>query len=52
MCDDFSKLMESEFEMSMMGELKFFLGVTNQTAQRWHFYLSRKICQRYSRKRM
>jgi len=27
MCDDFSKLMESEFEMSMMGELKFFLGL-------------------------
>ena len=27
MSDDFSKLMESEFEMSMMGELKFFLGL-------------------------
>ena len=27
MCDEFSKLMESEFEMSMMGELKFFLGL-------------------------
>jgi len=27
MCDDFSKLMESEFEMSMIGKLKFFLGL-------------------------
>jgi len=27
MCDEFSKLMESEFEMSMMGELRFFLGL-------------------------
>lgn len=26
-CDKFSKLMESEFEMSMMGELNFFLGL-------------------------
>ena len=27
LCDDFSKLMRSEFEMSMMGELNFFLGL-------------------------
>jgi len=26
-CEDFSKLMKAEFEMSMMGELKFFLGL-------------------------
>ena len=25
LCDDFSKLMRSEFEMSMMGELNFFV---------------------------
>ena len=27
MCEDFSNLMQSEFEMSMMGELCFFLGL-------------------------
>ena len=27
LCDEFSKLMKSEFEMSMMGELNFFLGL-------------------------
>ncbi|RHN40612.1 putative reverse transcriptase, RNA-dependent DNA polymerase [Medicago truncatula] len=27
MCENFSNLMQSEFEMSMMGELRFFLGL-------------------------
>nr|KYP49390.1 Retrovirus-related Pol polyprotein from transposon TNT 1-94 [Cajanus cajan] len=27
LCQEFSKLMQDEFEMSMMGELKFFLGL-------------------------
>nr|GEZ16185.1 copia protein [Tanacetum cinerariifolium] len=27
LCDDFSKIMHNEFEMSMMGELNFFLGL-------------------------
>ena len=27
LCDEFSKLMRSEFEMSMMSELNFFLGL-------------------------
>ena len=27
LCKEFSKLMQTEFEMSMMGELKFFLGI-------------------------
>ncbi|GJR73466.1 retrovirus-related pol polyprotein from transposon TNT 1-94 [Tanacetum coccineum] len=27
MCDDFAKIMHDEFEMSMVGELKFFLGL-------------------------
>ena len=27
LCEEFSKMMRSEFEMSMMGELKFFLGL-------------------------
>jgi len=30
MCEDFSNLMQSEFEMSMMGELGFFLGLQIQ----------------------
>nr|GEY62173.1 copia protein [Tanacetum cinerariifolium] len=27
LCDDFAKIMHDEFEMSMMGELNFFLGL-------------------------
>ena len=27
LCEEFSKLMQGEFKMSMMGELKFFLGL-------------------------
>ena len=27
MCEDFSNLIQSEFEMSMMGEFRFFLGL-------------------------
>lgn len=27
LCQEFSKMMQNEFEMSMMGELKFFLGL-------------------------
>ncbi|GKA07037.1 retrovirus-related pol polyprotein from transposon TNT 1-94 [Tanacetum coccineum] len=30
-CDDFAKIMHDEFEMSMMGELNFFLRITNKT---------------------
>ena len=30
LCEEFSKLMQGEFEMSMMGELKFFLGLQIQ----------------------
>ena len=27
MCEEFAKIMHDEFEMSMMGELNFFLGL-------------------------
>jgi len=27
LCEDFSKLIQTELEMSMIGELKFFLGL-------------------------
>ncbi|GKE26890.1 retrovirus-related pol polyprotein from transposon TNT 1-94 [Tanacetum coccineum] len=30
MCDEFAKIMHDEFEMSMMGELNFFLGLKNK----------------------
>ena len=33
-CQEFSKLMQAEFEMSLMQELKFFLGIQiNQTSE-------------------
>jgi len=33
LCNEFSKIMRSEFEMGMMGELSFFLGLqTKQTS--------------------
>ncbi|GKB23474.1 retrovirus-related pol polyprotein from transposon TNT 1-94 [Tanacetum coccineum] len=35
MCDEFSKIMHDEFDMSMIGELKFFLGLLdNQSIER------------------
>ena len=35
LCEEFSKCMQSEFEMSMMGELNFFLGLQiKQTSQK------------------
>nr|GEZ54547.1 retrovirus-related Pol polyprotein from transposon TNT 1-94 [Tanacetum cinerariifolium] len=34
MRDEFAKIMHDEFEMSMMGELNFFLGFTNKTNER------------------
>ena len=30
LCEEFSKTMQGEFEMSMMGELTFFLGLQNK----------------------
>lgn len=51
LCREFSKLMMSEFEMSMMGELNFFLGLQikqSQTGTRIHQkkYL-RELLKRY-----
>jgi len=45
-CDDFSKLMESEFEMSMMGELKFFLRLQIKQHKDGIFICQKKKCQR------
>lgn len=39
LCKDFSNLMQSKFEMSMMGELKFFLGLqVKQTKEDIYIY--------------
>ena len=48
MCEEFSNLVRSEFEMSMMGELSFFPWFANQTTSKWNFHKSRKVCQRHS----
>ncbi|KAK2410370.1 putative mitochondrial protein [Trifolium repens] len=44
LCKNFSKLMQDEFEMSMMGELKFFLGIQiNQTKKGTFIHQSKYI---------
>jgi len=44
LCKEFSKLMQNEFEMSMMGELKFFLGIQiNQRKDGMHVHQSKYI---------
>jgi hypothetical protein len=48
-CKEFGELMSKEFEMSMIGEVTFFLGF--QVKQmRGDFYLSRKVYQGSSQK--
>ena len=36
----FAKLMTDEFEMSMMGELEFFLGFEVKQLEEWHVHQS------------
>ena len=36
LCEEFVKSMHSEFEMSMMGELNFFLGLQSNNIRREH----------------
>ncbi|KAK2359506.1 putative mitochondrial protein [Trifolium repens] len=44
LCKNFSKMMQDEFEMSMMGELKFFLGIQiNQTEKGTFIHQSKYI---------
>ncbi|KAK2395594.1 putative mitochondrial protein [Trifolium repens] len=44
LCKNFSKLMQDEFEMNMMGELKFFLGIQiNQTKKGTFIHQSKYI---------
>ena len=44
-CKEFGELMSKEFEMSMIGELIFFVGFLSQANDRGDFHLSRKIYQ-------
>ena len=37
LCKDFSNLMQSEFEMSMMGEMTFFLGLQIKQTEKGNF---------------
>ena len=37
LCKEFSNDMQSEFEMSMMGELNFFLGLQIKHTKKWNF---------------
>ncbi|GJW97524.1 retrovirus-related pol polyprotein from transposon TNT 1-94 [Tanacetum coccineum] len=38
MCDEFAKIMHDEFEMSMMGELNFFLGLQIKKMEDWALF--------------
>jgi len=38
LCKEFSNDMQSKFEMSMMGELNFFLGLQIKKNQKWNLY--------------
>ena len=43
--DEFAYMMSEEYQMSMMGELKFFLGLQIRQAK-WHIHISGEIPQR------
>jgi len=45
LCNEFSKMMRSEFEMSMMGELNFFLGLQIKQTSNGTMIHQQKICQ-------
>jgi len=38
LCKEFSNDMQSVFEMSMMGELNFFLGLQIKQTKKWNLY--------------
>ena len=41
MCDKFASLMKSEYKMSMMGELTYFLGLQIKQSEKGIFHLTR-----------
>ena len=42
-CEEFSRIMTKRFEMSMMDELKFFLGFSNQAIEGRDFHMSNQV---------
>ena len=51
LCEEFSKCMHSEFEMSMIGELNFFLGLQiKQLIKGRNLHQSSKVYKRSSQK--
>jgi len=44
--EDFTNLMQTEFKMSMMGELKFFLGMQIKKNTTRHLYSLDQVCER------
>ncbi|GKB55952.1 retrovirus-related pol polyprotein from transposon TNT 1-94 [Tanacetum coccineum] len=50
MCDEFSKIMHDEFEMSMMGELNFFLGLQIKQMEDGIFFNQSKYIKKMLKK--
>ncbi|GJY10084.1 retrovirus-related pol polyprotein from transposon TNT 1-94 [Tanacetum coccineum] len=50
LCDDFSKIMHDEFEMSMMGELNFFLGLQTKQLEDGIFFNQSKYVKEMLKK--
>ena len=44
-CEEFAKMMANEFELSMIGELSYFLGLP---IEEWNICESRQVHQRYA----
>jgi hypothetical protein len=47
-CEQFSRIMIQKFEMSMMGEFKYFLGFQVKQLPRWHLHQPNKIHTRHT----
>jgi hypothetical protein len=47
-CEEFSRIMIQKFEMSMMGELKYFLGFSSQATPRGHLNQPNKVHSRHT----
>jgi hypothetical protein len=43
-CEESGDMISREFEMSVIGELSFFLGLQVKK-KRWNFHLSKQICE-------
>ena len=50
LCQEFSKLMQREFEMSMMGELNLFLGLQVKQKEKGIFISQSKYCKELLKK--